>query len=267
MKISIVTISFNQSKFLEHCILSVLSQGVEEVEYIVVDPGSTDGSRNIIEKYRDSIDQIVFEKDHGPADGLNRGFHRAKGDIYGFLNSDDILLPGALTYVEQYFDTHPDIDVLSGDGLVIDESGNEIRKCYSDRFSVLRFAYGSCVLVQPSTFFRSSIFKAVNGFNSENKAAWDGELFLEMAIHGAKFARSKILLSGFRLHFTSITASGKLDAEIAAHDRYIFRKVKGRNFNPLDYIISLWFRIFKHCSRPRAFYERLKKGPIYRRLS
>ena len=267
MKITIVTVSFNQAEFLEQCIRSVLSQGTDELEYIVIDPGSTDGSRNIIEKYRDSIDQIVFEKDHGPADGLNRGFARASGDVYGFLNSDDILLPGALTHVRKAFGAHLDIDVLSGDGLVIDESGNKIRKCYSDRFSVQPYVYGSCVLVQPSTFFRSSVFKLTRGFNSENKTNWDGELFVDMAMRGARFARTKTLLSGYRLHSTSITASGKLDAAIAAHGRYIFHKVNGRSYNSLDHIISLGFRLFKHCSNPSALYERLKMGKIYRRIS
>ena len=95
MKISIVTISFNQEKYLRQCIDSVLSQTGCEVEYIVVDPGSTDRSREIIESYGDKIIR-VFESDDGPADGLARGFGRATGRVYGWINSDDYLLPGAL---------------------------------------------------------------------------------------------------------------------------------------------------------------------------
>ena len=88
IKITIVTISFNQARFLDQAIKSVLEQDYPLVEYIVVDPGSTDGSREIIEGYRSSIDHIIFDRDEGPADGLNRGFSMAKGQIFGFRYSD-----------------------------------------------------------------------------------------------------------------------------------------------------------------------------------
>ena len=84
MKFSIVTISYNQAQFLEQAIRSVIEQDYPDVEYIVVDPGSTDGSREIIERYRDRIDRIIFEPDKGPADGLNKGFAQATGDVFGF---------------------------------------------------------------------------------------------------------------------------------------------------------------------------------------
>src|SRR5215212_920496 len=114
MKFSIVTISFNQVRFLEQAIYSVLEQDHPSVEYIVVDPGSTDGSREIIERYRDRIDKVVFEPDKGPADGLNKGFAHASGDVFGFPNSDDILEPGTLSGVARYFETHPEVDLVSG---------------------------------------------------------------------------------------------------------------------------------------------------------
>ena len=89
MKISVVTISYNQACYLEQTIISVLNQDYENVEYIVVDPGSTDGSRDIIEKYRNRIQHIIYERDVGPADGLNKGFAVATGDVFYFINSDD----------------------------------------------------------------------------------------------------------------------------------------------------------------------------------
>lgn len=88
-RVSIVTISFNQAQFVERAILSVLEQDYPHIEYIVVDPGSTDGSREIIDKYRDRIARIIFESDDGPADDLNKGFAKASGEIYGFLNSEN----------------------------------------------------------------------------------------------------------------------------------------------------------------------------------
>ena len=109
MKISVITISYNQSQFLERAILSVLNQEYENLEYIIVDPGSTDGSRDIIAKYKSSFSHIVFEPDQGAADGLNKGFSLASGDIFGFLNSDDMLLPRSLSEVSNFFQEHLDI--------------------------------------------------------------------------------------------------------------------------------------------------------------
>ena len=117
LKFSIVTISFNQARFLEQAILSVISQDYLNIQYIVVDPGSTDGSRDIIEKYHNHIDKIIFEPDNGPADGLHKGFGVATGQIYGFLNSDDFLLSSAIATVAKEFERRSDIDVLSGHGL------------------------------------------------------------------------------------------------------------------------------------------------------
>ena len=90
MKFSIVTISYNQVKYLKQCIESVLSQQNVDIEYIIVDPGSTDGSREIINSYQNIIK--IFKKDIGPADGLNNGFKIASGDYFGFINSDDFLI-------------------------------------------------------------------------------------------------------------------------------------------------------------------------------
>ena len=104
MKISVVTISYNQKKYLHQCIDSILGQTDCDLEYIVVDPGSTDGSRELIESYGDRIIKL-FAPDKGPADGLNQGVKLATGDVYGFINSDDYLLPDALSHVNRYFST------------------------------------------------------------------------------------------------------------------------------------------------------------------
>ena len=92
MKVSIVTISFNQARFLRRAITSVLSQDYPDIEYIVVDPGSTDGSREIINAYGPRLASVIFDPDDGPADGLNRGFQLATGDVLAYINADDALL-------------------------------------------------------------------------------------------------------------------------------------------------------------------------------
>lgn len=267
MKVSIVTISYNQAEYLERAIQSVIQQDYSDIEYIVVDPGSTDGSRDILERYRSQITKLILEPDKGPADGLNKGFAGATGEILGVLNSDDILFPRAITRVVRYLDDHPDIDVVSGHCLIIDEHDREIRKSYSDRFSLLRYAYGTAVLMQPSTFFRSRIFRKVGGFNVENRTNWDGELFVDMRIHRAKFALVNDFLSGYRLQPESITSSKKHDLSIKKYNKAMFHKIMGRDEKSWDRALSFVFRLEKYLVNPRAIYERMLYGPIYGRGS
>jgi glycosyltransferase involved in cell wall biosynthesis len=112
--LSIVTISFNQAKYLERTIHSVLGQNYPNIEYIVVDAGSTDGSREIVLRYRSRIDQLIFEPDEEPADGLNKGFSRASGEIFGYLNGDDLFLQNAFGIAARTFAAHPQADVVNG---------------------------------------------------------------------------------------------------------------------------------------------------------
>lgn len=265
MKVSIVTISYNQAEFLERAIQSVIQQNYDDIEYIIVDPGSTDNSRDIIERYRSRIAKVILDPDKGPADGLNKGFSCASGDVFGFLNSDDILFPGAVKRVVCYLSDHPEVDVVSGHAIIIDEQDREIRKSYSDRFSLVRYAYGTGVFIQPSTFFRSEIFRKTDGFNVENKTNWDGELFVDMRMHGARFSLMDDFLSGYRLQPNSITASKKLDDGIRNYRQRIFRRIMGRDMKPWDTALSMLFRLEKYAVNPRALYERIFHGPVYGR--
>ncbi len=264
MKISIVTISFNQARFLEQAICSVLEQGHPTVEYIVVDPGSTDGSREIIQRYRDRIDKLIFEPDKGPADGLNKGFAHASGDVFGFLNSDDTLEPGSLSSVARYFETHPEVDVVSGHSWIIDAEGRRKRRFYSDRFSLRMAAYGASILAQQSTFFRSEIFRRVDGFNIDNRSAWDGELFVDMALAGARFALVQEFWSRFRIHNEGITGSGKLHALHQRHRERMFRKIMGRGSHWWDRLLAIGARYMRKMFNLPDTAERLRHGPIYR---
>ncbi|MEI6065926.1 MAG: glycosyltransferase family 2 protein [Methylococcaceae bacterium] len=266
MKISIVTISFNQAEFLERTIKSVLSQKQDvDVEYIVIDAGSTDGSREIIDKYKAQIDQIIFEDDEGPSDGLNKGFSLAHGEIYGFLNSDDILYPGALKEALNYLTRHPEIDVISGHAYIIDANDKILRKSFSQPMALKQYAYGGCIINQPSTFFRKQIFEQSKGFNKDNRCNWDGELFVEMALAGAKFSVVNDFWSGYRLHGVSITASTKLDKAMRDYNARIFEKIIGRPRTNSDNYLSIFYRALRFIKNPLALWERLNKGKIYGR--
>lgn len=265
MKFSIVTISFNQAGFLERTIESVLSQTGVELEYIVVDPGSTDGSRDIIDRYRDRIAHVIYEKDKGPADGLNRGFAVATGDVYGYLNSDDTLEPDALRRAAQFLAEHPEFDVICGHGYAVDAADNKLRRIWSEPYRRLFMAHEAAVQIQPSTFIRADAFKKAGGFNIENRSNWDGELMADLHLSGMRVGIFPEFLSCYRLHDESITNTDKLDALIATWSSRRFEKLMGRPRRGLDKPVSIALRLLKHAKQPQALAERLMRGRMRKR--
>jgi glycosyltransferase involved in cell wall biosynthesis len=264
-RVSIVTISFNQAEFLERTIESVLTQDYPEIEYIVVDPGSTDGSREIIDRYRSRISKLVLGPDRGAANGLNHGFAEATGEILGFLNSDDLLLPKAVSAAVSFLQKHQNIGVVSGHSKLIDPDDRILRDLYSDRMSVNRCIYGAVFLIQPSTFFRRSFFEQVGGFREESKACWDGELFLEMARAGAKFAIVDEFWSAYRIHPNSVTGSKSSEARVIQTQAKIFSRVKGRQPSGYDKLLTRWYRLLRHILNPLDTWERIRRGPVFAR--
>lgn len=262
MKISIVTISFNQVTYLKQCIESVLNQDYPDIEYIVVDPGSTDGSREIIESYGDRIIK-VFEKDSGPADGLNKGFSNATGEIFCYLNSDDTFLPSALSNVSTFFSKQSCAHVVCGHGHIIDGQSKYKRRVFSDSFSIKSAAYGAALAIQPSTFFRQEIYKRVGGFNPSNKSNWDSELLIDMALAGARIEVLNRLLSCYRVHEESITGTARLANAHKAHARKMFEKIMHRPYQSNDDLLKFFYRVKKHLRNPRATFERIMFGPIF----
>lgn len=263
MKVSIVTISFNQAAFLETAIRSILDQDYPDVEYIVVDPGSTDGSRDIIRSHLHETSKILFEADRGPADGLNKGFSHATGEIFGFINSDDYLLPGALSTVVNGFSKNPDIDVLSGHSIIVDKDGRMKNRFRSRRYSPSRYVYGAGTLAQQSTFFRADAFRKVGGFNTANRIAWDGELWVDLALSGARFGRLNSYLSAFRVYEGGISGGGghRTDAYRDYAER-MWLKVKNRPKNSADNFTRAFFKAMEYGLDPATLMNRLIHGPV-----
>jgi glycosyltransferase involved in cell wall biosynthesis len=245
IKISVVTISFNQAKYLEEAIRSIVEQDYPDLEYIIVDPGSTDGSREIIEKYSDRIHKIIFEPDNGPADGLNKGFALATGDAFGYMNADDILLPGTLTKVAAYFEAHGEMDVLLGNGVQLDSNGIVTKKLYSSKWDLKRYAYGACMALQQATFFRRHAFGKTHGFNIANRTCWDGELLVDMSMTGARFLTVDDQFGGFRIYSESISGSGRSYSQYKLDTLRIFQKIMARDRQGYDQFLSLGYRIEK----------------------
>lgn len=256
MKISVVTISFNQAAYLQRCMDSVVGQDYPDIEYIVVDPGSTDGSRNIISSYGDRVVK-VFERDKGAADGLNKGFAHATGDILCFLNSDDEFLPGALRAVADAFQRRPRLDVISGCGFFVDAQGRYLKPIIPSNLNARRYVLGAVTVFQQGTFFRHNYFERVGGFNTDNQTCWDGELFLDMALAGAQFGTIGRDLALFRLHDASITGSGRLNERYAQDCERLFKKVFGRPRLAGDGARSVLAKISKWCLEPTWLLRRL----------
>jgi glycosyltransferase involved in cell wall biosynthesis len=253
MKFSIVTISYNQAQFLERAILSVLAQTDVEIEYIVVDPGSTDNSRQIIERYRDWVAHAIFEEDKGPADGLNRGFAQATGDIYCYLNSSDEFCPNAFSRVARFFASHPTTDVICGHAWVIDEAGNRLRRAWSNSYNRILVAYGAAIQVQPSTFIRAERFRQTKGFNSKNHVCWDAELLLDLALSSARIDVIDEFLSLYRVHSSSISGTYPRPDAIA-QERILYEKLMGRPWAPYDKYI-MWLMFFVRQLRNPKFFS------------
>ena len=215
IKFSIVTVNYNGEKFLEETISSVVSQASSEteLEYIVIDGGSTDGSLSIIDKYKSYISHFVSEKDKGPANALNKGFSFASGDVLAWINSDDRYFPGTFSRVAQALQRSPDSAFCFGRCPIIDEHGREIRfgiTRFKEVFFPLssQFAY-RCLnyISQPAMFFRKNAFLQAGPFCEDMIAAWDYKFVLGLWRQGhAKFINGTPLAC-FRWHSESISGS------------------------------------------------------------
>lgn len=205
--LSIVTISFNQALYLRQCLDSIVEQKESDIEYIVVDPGSTDGSREILDNYRDSIDHLILEPDDGPADGLNKGFAKATGEVGFFINSDDLMMPRSVAILRELWSLHRDVGILLGNAWMIDSGGRPLRELHSQRQRALEdFLSDRAVLVQQGMSFRMAAFRKAGGFNTVNRTCWDYELLCQMLARGAKAVRVSERLGAFRMSGDNISS-------------------------------------------------------------
>ena len=184
--ISIVTCSYQQARFLEATMRSVMGQDYPALDYIVMDGGSKDGSREIIERHAGALSYWVSEPDEGQTDALIKGFKRAQGEVLGWLCSDDLLLPGALEAVGTFFRDHPEVDAVYGDALWIDAEGQPLRAKREMGFNRFVYLHDHNYIPQPSMFWRRSLYEAVGGLDTRFNLAMDSDLWDRFA------ARTKI---------------------------------------------------------------------------
>ncbi len=209
--ISIVTPSFNQAEFLEQTIESVLGQNYPSLEYVVQDGGSEDGSREILERYSDRLHhwESAPDGDHprSQASNVNRGFARTSGEVMAYLNSDDLLLPGALHYVARYLQSHPEVDAVYGHRVLIDEAGMEIGRQVIPRHSDRVLAWADFI-PQETLFWRRAAWERAGGAMDESfRYALDWDLLVRLREAGARMVRLPRFLGAFRVHGAQKTST------------------------------------------------------------
>lgn len=206
--ISIVTCSYQQGRYLEATMRSVLDQGYPTLDYIVIDGGSTDNSVSIIEKYASNLGYWVSEKDRGQTDALNKGFSKSTGEIQGWLCSDDILLPNALEVVGQFFKDNPNVGAVYGDSIWIDADGKPLRAKREMGFNKFVFSHDHNYIPQPSMFWRKSLFEEVGGLDESYNLAMDNDLWARFS-EKTKIAHIPQYLSCMRFYEEQKTRSMK----------------------------------------------------------
>ncbi len=211
MKVSVAVPSRNQGRYVRYAIDSLINQEFDGVlEVLVRDCLSDDGTGAVLDCYADHPSvQVCREADLGQSDALTKAFEQATGDVFCWLNSDDILFPGALSHVCDRFDREADTDVVYGDAAFIDEAGEVVGGFPTAHPSMERLMH-RCVISQPSVFFRRSAYFSVGGLNPQRHFCLDYELWLKFARAGMRFERIPRLLSGTRLHDQTKTANGGL---------------------------------------------------------
>lgn len=199
-RISIVMPSFNQAKFIEQSILSVINQNYPNLEFIIIDGGSSDGTVDIIKKHEQYLTYWVSEPDQGQSDALNKGFLRATGDIFGWLNSDDIYLPNAFLIAAKSFENNPYAQIIFGDWLSIDEHGKTLDLNHAFDFNLNHFKYEGFHLNAQSMFWRSDVHSHFPGFDIDLHNTMDYQMIMEFGIkQGQKaFLRIPFVLGAFR---------------------------------------------------------------------
>ena len=259
-RISIVTPSYNQAQFLERTIISVLNQGYPNLEYIIIDGGSTDKSVEIIKKYEKFLTYWVSEPDKGQSDAINKGFMRTTGEILAWLNSDDMYLPSALFKVANVFKKHPDAALIYGDYIQVDANDRCIALKRQPSFDYQVCMYAYTIAMQPASFFNRKAFFEVGCIDQNLHYIMDYDLYLRIARH-RNVAQVKDYLAAFRIHSASKT---ELLTKLKIGEKEMCKKhyKKYLHHKPLpgEYFLLHWYHI------TRIYLRMLKEGCIVSRF-
>jgi glycosyltransferase involved in cell wall biosynthesis len=224
--ISVVTPSFNQARFIGEALASVQRQGYKNCEHLVIDGMSTDGTVDILRNLEGNTGQAniswISERDSGQSEALNKGFRQSKGEIVGWLNSDDRYRAGCFEHIVQIFEDNPEVDIVYGDYLVIDESGKVLQIRREIEFDAFVLQYHRFLYIPTTaTFFRRRIFEEENWLDESLQYVMDLEFFIRLSANGYRFKHIPEILADFRLQPNSKTCSSP-DKQRMEHQQVIF---------------------------------------------
>ncbi|MDK2843182.1 MAG: hypothetical protein PWQ17_2689 [Anaerophaga sp.] len=263
-KVTIVTPSYNQADFLEETMLSVLNQTYPNIEYIVVDGGSTDGSVDIIKRYENRLSWWVSETDTGQSDAINKGFSHATGEIYNWLNSDDILYPEAVSVAVHFMQKYPQYELVYGDRVVIDNKGR-ILDVFEPVSVSKRMAGFALRIPQETTFFTSRIWHKVGGLNTELHFVMDSDLWHRF-LEETRFFHIPVFMGAYRNHeeSKSVYGMGKTVSERAITEVKYLRKNYSTFFSRIKYLRRgmRYFNVFQQAYEKNKRRRRLLKEEV-----
>lgn len=261
-KITIVTPSYNQGRFLERTILSVLNQNYPNLEYIIIDGGSEDNSVDIIKKHENYLHYWVSEPDKGQSDAINKGFLLSSGEILAWINSDDTYLPGAFQTVANLFNSKK-ADMIYGRCYLVDEHDYAFSEAKVTPFNFTDYMLGFFTIPQPSAFWRREIFFNAGMLNVSNYTCMDYELWLKFAMQGARITYYDAPLANFRLHVESISGSGRYSFDYIQDMQRITKSYLG--YIPKKTYVNLRKVLFhlKHLKTLFRYYLKFRKNGTF----
>jgi glycosyltransferase involved in cell wall biosynthesis len=222
--VSIITPCRNSETYIEETILSVINQTYPNIEYIVVDGGSTDATLEIIRRYEASITRWTSEPDEGMYQAINKGMSRVRGDIVAYLNSDDLYFPDTISKVVDFFKANQSIDVVYGNPDIIDGDGKKLYTWIYPNFNWKRFTSADYMMMgQPATFWRRALMDKIGLFDESMKMASDFDFFIRAGMSGT-LGHVSDALAQFRFHSAALSSNQKElnDQEvILIHERYL----------------------------------------------
>lgn len=255
-KVSIVTPSYNQAKFFERTILSVLNQNYPNLEYIIIDGGSTDGSVEIIKKYENYFAYWISEPDKGQADAINKGFKISKGKILAYLNSDDTYCGGTIRKVVDYFNNHPDVYLIYGDYALVDAQDNIIKHKKEIEFDYNVLLYGFSYIPQPTVFFKRDILTNIGLFDVKLSCVMDYDYWIRVA-REYRIQHIPFYLANFRLHRFGKTWN---KASVFKKEALFLKKKYTKRYPNSKRITVLYFKFLYMIYRIKRIYLKLTQG-------
>lgn len=198
LSVTIVTPSLNQGPFIERAVRSVIAQNVPDLEYVVVDGGSTDETLDVIRRFEDRL-RWTSEPDRGQAHAVNKGIAATDGEVIGWLNSDDVYYPGSIRSAVDLLAARPELDVVYGDGEFVDVGGAPVEPYYTEAWDLERFT-SMCFVCQPTAFFRRRVVERHGLLDERLHYCLDYEFWLRLGLGGAAFAYLPRLQAGYRVY-------------------------------------------------------------------